>query len=163
MRAERGPAMLAELGYGDVRTFRQAVKGLVKAFRYSTPLTTVGANLSQQATVQTEQASTFWCTVITGSVLLTANSLLADFKTGDLGTIVAMPDVSIFDSASDARIMDRDNLRFKEVVGNGEYAFRLAQPHPFSKAAVITVVYNNNSATSLICQVTFSGYKTYGR
>jgi hypothetical protein len=150
--------VLQELGYADLRTFKDSVRGALKTFTYSTPPIVVAATTRGQDVAQVNQGITFWLTGIVGTVLLTASATVAD------PMVTPYPDVEIIESASGSSIQNRSNIRAPlvmdpmKLMGN-RLVRRVRPPHPFAGGSVITVVVNNISASGLTVEVGFTGYE----
>jgi len=141
------------LGFQDVRTFRESVKGTVRAFGYSTPITAVAANASIQATISIESLSAFYARTITGQVF-DATGLQLDFSA------VAQPSIAIQDTTSGAFFEDKDT-RWQNLVGDAEFPHVLRPPILLKPRTTLAVVVTNNAAVGLLFQVTLVGFKSY--
>jgi hypothetical protein len=141
------------LGFQDVRTFRESVKGTVRAFGYSTPITAVAANASIQATISIESLSAFYARTITGGVY-DATGLALSFAA------VAQPSIAIQDTTSGAFFEDKDT-RWQNLVGTAEFPHVLRPPILLKPRTTLALVVTNNAAVALLFQVTLVGFKSY--
>lgn len=141
------------LGFQDVRTFRESVKGSIRAFGYSTQFTVVPANASAQATIGIDSASHFYARTITGQVL-DNNGL--EFSFG----VTAQPSINIQDSSSGAFFEDKDT-RWQNLVGTAVFAHVLRPPILLRRRTTVVVLFTNNSAIQITCQVSLVGFKSY--
>lgn len=141
------------LGFKEQRLFRETVRGKVRGFEYSTPLTNVLASSSAQATIGIESASHFFACYITGRVL-DANGLVLDFTT------VAQPNIAIQDTSSGAFLEDKET-RWQNLVGWAEYPHELKPPFFLRARSTIIVLVTNAAAAAINFQVTLTGFKSY--
>jgi hypothetical protein len=141
------------LGFQDVRTFRESVKGTVRAFAYSTPITVLPASSSAQATISIESLSAFYARTITGDVF-DATGLEVSFAT------VAQPSIAIQDTTSGAFFEDKDT-RWQNLVGTALFPHVLRPPILLKPRTTLAVVFTNNAAVGLLCQVSLVGFKSY--
>lgn len=141
------------LGFQDVRTFRESVKGTVRAFGYSTPITVLPASASAQATISIESLSAFYARTITGQVW-DATGLQVSFGT------VAQPSIAIQDTTSGAFFEDKDT-RWQNLVGTAEFPHVLRPPILLKPRTTLAVVVTNNAAVGLLFQVSLVSFKSY--
>lgn len=141
------------LGFQDVRTFRESVKGTVRAFSYNTPITVLPASSSAQATISIESMSAFYARTITGDVF-DATGLEVSFAT------VAQPSIAIQDTTSGGFFEDKDT-RWQNLVGVAEFPHVLRPPILLKPRTTLQLVVTNNAAVGLLFQVTLVGFKSY--
>ena len=146
---------LDQLSADEVRGWRDSVGGFARFYSYAIPAVTVPATDSVTTSTQIESAVDFYCTYVTGIVLIAATQLQFLFSA------TAMPRIQIVDQASGASLMDRADTLFKSVVGTAEFPAIWRGAHLFAGSTVVSVTFDNVSATPLLIQIAFHGKKRF--
>lgn len=120
---------------------------------YSTPVTLCPASQSQAAEIAVGGGFEFWLHHLIGNIQLDATGFVPSFGTGGQ----MMPDVKIFDGSSLLSFQNRDNTRFRSVLGTAQFPFRLPRPHFFGEGRTLTAVVNNPAVTAIRFQLTLTG------
>lgn len=122
-------------------------------FTYNIRFNTLGASSTATATASVQNDSDFiWCV---GSIVVTA----ADFTTFTASSSVPVL-VELTDSASGVALQD-SQTHVSNLFGTAQLPFTLPYPKVFKAGGQITIRAQNQSATALVLNFSFHGFKAY--
>lgn len=150
-------AVVESMGFPDVMTFRETVRGRYRWYAYSIPELIIPAASARQQTIRFESGSDFYAVQITGRYLRDDGGNAGNRA---LPTVTAQPDIRFEDAASSIHLEDRD-MRFENVVGFARFAQKLETPYLFRQSTNAVVVITNPAAIQIRVIVTFGGYKIF--